>query len=54
MATLGVKILPNRRKASGKLGIYISLTFKKKKFSTFQQRLKLMLKQNLRMVNLFS
>ena len=29
MATLGVKILPNRRKASGKLGIYISLTFKK-------------------------
>ena len=29
MATLNLKILPNRRKSSGKLGIYISLTFKK-------------------------
>ena len=29
MATLNLKILPNRRKLSGKLGIYVSLTFKK-------------------------
>ena len=29
MATLNLKILPNRRKSSGKLGIYISLTFNK-------------------------
>lgn len=29
MATLSFKILPTRRKSSGKLGIYISLTFKK-------------------------
>ena len=26
MATLNLKILPNRRKLSGKLGIYVSLT----------------------------
>lgn len=29
MATLGFKILPSRRKSSGKLGIYVYLTFKK-------------------------
>ena len=28
MATLNYKILPNRRKASGKLGVYLSLTHK--------------------------
>lgn len=29
MATLNLKILPNRRKSTGKLGIYVCLTFKK-------------------------
>ena len=34
MATLNLKILPNRRKLSGKLGIYVSLTFKKEVVTT--------------------
>ena len=36
MATLNLKILPNRRKLSGKLGIYVSLTFKKEVRAQFE------------------